>query len=172
MKQGDPDYWLKRSKRGKPKKLKSPKHLWDLACEYFKSVDDNPFKKNDFIKGGEFAGVIVKLDQMKPYTWVGLENYLFEKDIIADLNDYELNTDRNYDEYQPVIRAIKKVIWEQSYSGAASNVFNANIIARQLGLIDQSLSKVEMSGAVDYSKMSPELLEELARNANAGKAEK
>ena len=142
MKQGDPGYWEWRKKVGKPKAIKTPQKLWDLACEYFQSVDENPGFKKDFIKGGESAGTIVDIETMRPYTWEGLEDFLFQKGIITNLDDYRQNTDGRYQEYAGTIRAIGKVIFNRNFSGAAMNFLNSNLIARQLGLAEKTQIKV------------------------------
>lgn len=138
MKQGDPGYWEWRKKTGKPKAIKTPEKLWELACEYFQTIDSNPAYKKDFIKGGESAGTIVDIETMRPYTWEGLEDFLFEKGIITNLDDYRQNTDGRYQEYTGIIRAIGKVIFNRNFSGASMNFLNANLIARQLGLAEKS----------------------------------
>ncbi|MGL5913119.1 MAG: terminase small subunit [Bacteroidales bacterium] len=125
-------------KVGRPKTFKNAAQLFKLACEYFKRVDENPYHKEDFIKGGEMAGDIVKLKIMRPYTWEGLEAYLFEKGYISTLKDYQSNREGRYEEFVPIIRAITKIMYDQKFSGASVGVFNANIIARDLGLVDKS----------------------------------
>lgn len=142
MKQGDPGYWEWRKKTGKPKAIPSPKKLWELACEYFQSVDDSPGIKKDFIKGGEMAGTIVDMETMRPYTWEGFEDYLFQRGIISDLEDYRYNKDGRYSEFGGIIRAIGKVIYDRNFSGAAMNFLNSNLIARQLGLAEKTQVKV------------------------------
>ena len=64
----DPGYWEWRKKVGRPKAIKTPNQLWKYACEYFQRVEESPFKKQDFIRGGESAGSIVELDTLKPFT--------------------------------------------------------------------------------------------------------
>ena len=142
MKQGDPGYWEGRKKIGRPKAIQTPQKLWDLACEYFQSVDENPGFKKDFIKGGESAGTIVDIETMRPYTWEGLEDFLFQKGIITNLDDYRQNTDGRYQDYAGIIRAIGKVIFNRNFSGAAMNFLNSNLIARQLGLAEKTQLKV------------------------------
>ena len=106
-------------------------------------VDESPFKKQDFIRGGEKAGKKVDLETMMPYTWSGLEAYLFENKIIACLDDYKLNSGERYTEYKGIIRAIGKVIYDRNFSGAAVNALNPNLIARQLGLAEKTQVEVK-----------------------------
>jgi hypothetical protein len=170
MKPGDPGYWEWRKKVGRPKALKSPEQLWRYACEYFERVDTSPFYKQDFIRGGESAGTKVNLECLRPYTWEGLEMYLREKSVITDLDDYKGNSEGAYTEFQDTIRAIAKVIYDRNFSGAAVNALNANLIARQLGLAEKTINENKNTEApFDYSKLSQEALEEIAKQADAGK---
>lgn len=144
---GDDGYWDRRSRQFKREYKKSkwerkaftgPDQLFSLACEYFKRVDETPIPKQDFIKGGESAGSIIELKNMRPYTWCGLEAYLFEKGFISTLQDYKANRENRYTEYVEVIRVLEKIIYDQKFSGASVGVFNATIISRDLGLVDQA----------------------------------
>lgn len=143
MKKGDPGYWEWRKNTGRKKAISNPKKLWQLACDYFQSVDENPGFKKDFIKGGESAGQVVDLEQMRPYTWEGLEDFVFEQGIITDLQDYRYNKDGRYSEFEGIIRAITRVIYDRNISGSAMNFLNPNIIARYHGMADKSEVKVQ-----------------------------
>lgn len=142
MKRGDLGYWSWRAKVGRPKNIPTPQLLWEYACKYFEMIDESPFLKQDFIRGGDSAGKIVELETMLPYTWAGLEDYLAENDILAKLEDYKANKDNRYSEFAEVITHIDKIIYDRKYSGAAVNAFNANIIARDLGLADKTQNTI------------------------------
>lgn len=135
-------YWEGRKKLGRPKLIETPEELWGYACEYFNRVNGTPFKKQDFIRGGEYAGSKVNLDQMAPYTWEGLEAYLFEKVGIAHIEDYRYNKDGRYEKFTGIIHAIGKIIYDRNFSGAAVGAFSHNLIARQLGLTEKTEMKV------------------------------
>lgn len=138
MKRGDLGYWEWRKNTGRPKNLESPQQLWDYACEYFQMVDELPYEKLDFIKGGDRAGQIVRLDTIQPYTWAGFEDYLSEKGVIAKLEDYKANKENRYTEFAEVITRIRNVMFDQKFRGAAVGAFKENIIARDLGLTDKT----------------------------------
>ena len=142
MKRGDPGYWKWKGNTGKPKSLKNPKILMDAAKEYFEWCDDNPLLRKDFIRSGEMAGTIIDIPAMRPYTWMGLEMWLRDKNIIAKLDDYRANSRDAYSEYSDSLTHIEKIIIDQKFSGAAAGFFNANIIARDLGLTEKSESTV------------------------------
>ena len=138
--------WLARKGNalGRPRAIKSPQELWDFFCEYADRIINNPFKKNDFIKGGEFAGVIVQVDTIRPFTWQGFEDYLFEKKVAFDIKKYRFNRDGAYDDFSPIITRIGEVIYSNKFEGAAVGAFNHNIIARDLGLVDKTSTSVHV----------------------------
>ena len=142
MKRGDLGYWAWRAKVGQPKKIPTPQILWEAACEYFQMRDESPWEKEDFIRGGESAGGKVYLNTAVPYTWCGLEDYLREKGLAAKLDDYRANKEGRYSEYADICTHIGQIIFDQKFTGAAVGAFNANIIARDLGLTEKTQNTV------------------------------
>lgn len=133
------EFWKLRSKHGRDKLFSSPELLWEAACEYFKHVSDNPITKNEIINkpnGTETKEFIYQ----KPFTWEGLELYLD----IYSLRDYKTNED--YKDFSQVITRIEKIIYNNKFEGASVGIFNSNIIARDLGLKDET--KTEHSGEI------------------------
>lgn len=139
-------YWEWRGRtglRGRPKAFRDGAHLWRVACEYFERVDSDPYKKNDFVKGGNSAGTIVKLDNMRPYTWCGLTDYVAEQGYVVTLEPYRYNRDGGYEKYQEAINLIGEVIASRNIDGASVGAFNANIIARLQHLSDNTTLTVK-----------------------------
>lgn len=132
-------FWKLRSKHGRDKLFATPELLWEAACEYFQWCDDNPWKIKEALKGGEMAGKLMDIPTARPYTLTGLALYLGASETFwrefrkAAKNDF-----------LSVIDQIEQVIYTQKFEGAAVGAFNANIIARDLGLKDAS--KQEISG--------------------------
>ena len=128
-------YWIKRKKHGKDKNLKTPQQLWELACDYFQWCVDNPLQEE---KGFAYQGYITKenFDKLRAFTWKGFELLLAEKAILCDINDYKKCKDGRYKDYAHIIRRIGNVIYEQKFTGAAADLLNPNLIARELGLRD------------------------------------
>ena len=182
-KKGDPDYWeymkkvgvkaLKAIKTGRPKKIESPEKLWDYACEYFAEIDSTPFQKQDFIRGGESAGMKVHLDNIRPYSWAGFETHLIKHGIIYKLDNYRSNTNGAYEEFRDVVAGIDKVMFDNKFEGATVGAFNSSIIARDLQLAEVTKSEVKASikNEIDYSQLSEEALAEIAKQSeiNASK---
>lgn len=144
-------YWQMRKKHGKPKAIGSPEELWEYFCDYAARTDENPHETTETKTGSgssEKGGFtkeedkVVKLDI--PYTWQGFEDYLFEKDVIGDLDDYRKNTDGRYEDYQLILKRISNCIYHNKFTGAAIGIFKENIIARDLGLKEKTESDVNI----------------------------
>lgn len=125
-------FWQLRSKHGRDKLFKSPALLWEAACQYFKWIDEHPWIKNDAIKGGEWAGTLVQVPTARPYTITGFLLYAN-----AGKEFWNQFKAANHKGFSGVIEEIEHVMFTQKFEGAAVGAFNANIIARDLGLVDK-----------------------------------
>ena len=114
----------------KPKIFETPQELWDTAVAYFKWADEHPWKKQDFIKGGDFAGTIIELENARPYTIEGF--CIFANISTQTFRNYREN--EKYKTYFEVSRAIEEIIYNNKFEGAAVGAFQHNIIAADLGL--------------------------------------
>ena len=124
------NFWTLRSKHGRDKIFAYPALLLEAAGEYFEKIDSDPWYKNEAIKGGNKAGDIVKLPVQQPYTIKGLCHFL----------GIDHQTWLNYkerEEFKQAMTTIEDFIYNQKFIGATVGAFNANIIARDLGLIDK-----------------------------------
>lgn len=138
LKRGEPGFWdeqIRKGPGGRKKKIKSAEHLWELACKYFKEIDETPFQEQQVVKGGFLAGTKFHVDKKRPYTWSGLDVWLFTNDIISDLDAYRTNVGGAYGEYQGTLKKIGGIMRSQKFEGAASGFFNPSIIATDLGMV-------------------------------------
>lgn len=127
------------------KKFETPQELWDKAAEYFQWCDDNPWQKIDAAKAGDRFGEHVVIPTSRPYTISGLCLYLgIHKDTFRN---YEKKP--GYEAYFGVAHAIKQICYTQKFEGAAVGAFNANIIARDLGLKDRT--ETEITGETPFT---------------------
>ena len=123
-------FWKARSSHGRKPKFESPEQLLEAAQEYFVHVDENPMVT---YKPMIVSGEVQQVEQYHkiPYTEGGLCIFL---DIsVSCWSEY-----CNRDDFLEVTSAIKETIRNQKLSGASANIFNANIIARDLGLKEKS----------------------------------
>lgn len=121
---------------GRPK-LYTPEALWIKFDEYMDHNDTVSWPKADFIKSGPDAGKVITLEVQNPPS---IRAFC----VFAGISE---DTFRNYSksgaEYLAVWERARDIIQEIQISGAATNTFNANIVARWAGLIDKK--EVELS---------------------------
>ncbi len=125
-------FWEVRSSHGRNPIFAKPDDLWDACTQYFTWVEDNPLEEA-IVYQGKVATEGKKL--MRAMTISGMCLYL---DICED-------TWANYRKKQDFIAVItraEKIIYNQKFSGAAADLLNANIIARDLGLKDNTSSEI------------------------------
>ncbi len=123
------------TKPGRPKAIDSPEMLLELWNDYKKVTDANPWHKVDVY--GKDAN-LMRVPLQVPYTWEGFDSYLFNKGILKTMDDYKKNYNGAYQMFSHIIAHIQSEIFAHNYTGAAIGVFNANLIARKLGIKDQT----------------------------------
>lgn len=145
-------FWEMRSSHGRKPIFHDADELWDAACEYFAWVEDNPLEEEKLF---HFQGAVVrdKISKIRAMTVAGMCLFL-------DISDDAWEDYCKREDFIGVTSRIKKVIYDQKFSGAAADLLNANIIARDLGLGD----KVETSKEKD-SELTI-VVRRAARNAN------
>ena len=122
-------FWKHRSKHGRDKLFATPKLLWDAACEYFEATDQRKWVKKDWVGKDAFE---VERETETPYTLTGL--YLFLDVNHAYFSDFKKTCSLDFSD---IITRIEQIIYTQKFEGAAVGAFNANIIARDLGLANK-----------------------------------
>lgn len=126
-------FWKQRSKHGRDKLFATPELLLEAAQEYFQWCDDNPLQEEKLF---HYQGVVSKETQskMRAYTITGLCLYLGCS--TEFFRNFEQNN-KNAKDFMPIIKAIMETMYNQKFTGAAADMLNANIIARDLGLSDK-----------------------------------
>ena len=129
------EFWKLRSKHGRDKLFATPKLLWEAACEYFQWVEDNPLYKSEAFA---YQGIVTlkNIPIMRAMTWPQLCLYLNCNEAYFRVFKSQLPEGENY--FNTVIHDIEQTIYTQKFQGAAGNLLNANIIARDLGLKEHS----------------------------------
>jgi hypothetical protein len=123
-------FWEARSSHGRNPKFSSPEQLWDACKEYFEWNEDNPLWE---IKSYMYQGAPVQdqIPRMRAMTKEGL--YSFLEISRACWDDY-----KNKEDFSSITMRVEQIIRQQKFEGAAAELLNANIIARDLGLADKS----------------------------------
>jgi hypothetical protein len=122
----------------KHKYIETPERLLELFEAYVKHEQENPLIKRDYV-GKD--GMAVDTPLATPITFEGFELYLFQQRIINDLGDYSKNDNNRYTEYAPIITHIRKFCYVNNFKGASVNLFNANLIAKKLGISEKIETK-------------------------------
>lgn len=153
-------WWEKRAsyvprKRGSHSPVEpfaSPDDMWAAACEYFEWMETRPQYE---IRPFHYMGSVTlkKIPKLRPLTIKGLLLFL-------DVSPYvwaQYKSTRG-EGYATEVRRIEDVIYTQKFEGATADLFNAGIIARELGLKEHSeitgmdsgpiISHTEHSGTV------------------------
>jgi hypothetical protein len=127
-------FWKARSSHGRKPLFETPEALWDAACEYFEWVEANPLWEDKIIS---FQGVATHVDvaKMRAMTISGLCIFL-------DIGRRSWDEYRAREDFSPVCEQVEQTIREQKFTGAAADLLNPSIIARDLGLAD----KTELTG--------------------------
>lgn len=149
-----------KSNAGKPPCFNSPEEMKLKAFEYFVWLEENKLIENKaFCSQGEV--VYAQIEKMRPATQQGL--CVFLNIGVSTWHDY-----KKKEQYSEVTKLIESVMYEQKFSGASSGLFNANIIARDLGLKDASeVDHKSSDGSMktykpsDYKEAQSELYENM-----------
>lgn len=123
-------FWKARSKHGRDKIFSSSSILWEACVEYFEWVDANPLWET---KSYQFQGVPVQdqLPKMRAMTIGGLCIFL----------DIDHDTWKEYlkhPDFSAICSKVERIIRDQKFTGAAADMLNPSIIARDLGLADKT----------------------------------
>lgn len=142
-------FWEARSSHGRNPIFDSPDKLLDACVQYFQWVEENPlWEAKVFCYQGETTKEV--MPKMRAMTISGLCIYI---GISPDTwESYHKRPD-----FIGIVREVSEIIRTQKFEGAAAELLNANIIARDLGLADKQERKTDHKiEIVDYSNLSSE----------------
>lgn len=112
----------------------TPTELWEKAQDYFKWVVDNPLYELKVFGVGS-SKAVPKLRAMSENA------FCLYAGITTDYFIKLKKGDRGMGEFVETAQAIAKVIYNQKFEGAASELLNGSIIARDLGLADKTINE-------------------------------
>ncbi len=130
-------FWLARATHGRDRIFASSDDLWEACVEYFQWVEANPLWEN---KPFNYQGQVIDnpIEKMRAMTLDGLHIFL-------DIDESTWRDWRTVDDFSRIVGKVEKIIRTQKLAGAAADLLNPNIIARELGLKD--MSQQEQVGA-------------------------
>lgn len=123
-------FWKLRSSHGRDPIFKDSDQLWKACVEYFEWVESHPLQEEKLFT---YQGHVTRttINKMRAMTLTAMCVFL----------DIEMKTWFNYtkrDNFLHITTRISAIISSQKFEGAAAEMFNPNIIARDLGLKDTS----------------------------------
>lgn len=142
-------FWLSRSSSGRKPIFSSPEQLWESACEYFEWCSENPLYEVKAFNCGEAGIQQESLPKMRAMTIQGLCFFLDISD------DTWANYSKNED-FIGICNDIKRVIFTQKFEGASAGLLSASIIARELGLAENTKTDITTNGENIHVNVSKE----------------
>jgi hypothetical protein len=139
-------FWEARSSHGRKPIFSSPEQLWQACVEYFEWVEENPlFESRPFA----YQGVVIQepVPKMRAMTIAGLCLFL-------DISEDTWSAYRKREDLSGVCSQAEQVIYQQKFSGAAADMLNPSIIARDLGLKDKSEITGKDGGPIQTEDLS------------------
>ena len=130
---------------GKPRKIKDPKELWNLALEWVSYMTDQTIDSQMFV--GKDGKEVLKhtkhpLTMESFYIFSGISKQLFHN-MENRLKHNRDNPTYNEDiakidkEFLDVCTRIRQISFNQQFAEASAGNYNANIVARYLGLTEK-----------------------------------
>lgn len=128
-------FWRARSTHGRNPIFSSPEQLWEACSEYFDWVEANPLHE---AQAFAYQGAVKVSDLPKLRAMT-----IGAMCIFLDIDRTTWVAYAKSKDFSPVTTRVEEIIYAQKFQGASAGLFNANIIARDLGLAD----KTEVSGS-------------------------
>lgn len=129
-------------KPGRHRKIAGPEVMWPLLLKYFEWKKTHTMERQELIKSGEGWGEIIQVPLQRPAGW---EEFLMFCNVSKNyFTDMMAKDKPRYDTFSGVIEELKEIIRKQKFDGAALGLYHANIISRDLGLVD----KAEFNGTI------------------------
>lgn len=139
-------FWKARSSHGRKPIFASPDDLWEAATEYFQWVEDNPLWE-DRVTSYQGVNTHEPVAKMRAMTITGLCIFL-------DISAQAWSEYKRRDGFGEITARVDEIIRTQKFAGAAADLLNANIIARDLGLADKSELTGKDGGPIQTEEVS------------------
>ncbi|SUB82018.1 Uncharacterised protein [Pragia fontium] len=152
-------FWEARSSHGRNPIFGSPDDLWSACTEYFDWIEDNPLYET---KAFAFQGVVTQeaIPKMRAMTIIGLCLFL-------DIDRSTWYALKAKEGFSDITTRAEEVIYNQKFAGAAADLLNANIIARDLGLKEQQQVEDVTPDKGDRDKRRSRIQELLSRGRSS-----
>lgn len=121
----------------------TPDELWEKACKYFDWVEKHPYKEEKVFG----SGYRTTINKMRPMTQRAF--CIFAQISSSTFDNYHAN-----EAYLGITSRIKDIIYVQKFEGAAADLVNPNIIARELGLAEKVQTEVTNVPLMSFDPLS------------------
>lgn len=121
----------------------TPEELWAKACDYFDWVEKNPLKEQKVFG----SGLRVNVSKMRAMTQKAFC-------IFAQIGTTTFDRYNDDEAYRGITTRIKDIIFSQKFEGAAADLLNSNLIARELGLADKVQTEVTNIPLMSFDPLS------------------
>lgn len=126
------NWWEARSSHGRKPLYDSPEKLLDACYQYFKWLDENPlYEAKAFAFQGE--SWIENVPKRRVPLITALCRFIDVS--YSRWNEWGADPDHGF---SAIVKEVNQMVRDQKFEGAASDFFNANIIARDLGLAEKN----------------------------------
>jgi hypothetical protein len=142
-------YNIAKRKVGRPLQFETAEQLWIACVDYFEWVEENPLFETKIAQSG---GIPTKIK-------VPLARAMTQEAMCLHIGITD-ETWRNYREREDffgVTTRVDAMVYTQKFEGAAANLFNANIIARDLGLKDKQQYEVNNVTSLSREQLEAKL---------------
>ena len=117
--------------------MANPEQLRNACYEYFEWVEENPLYEEKIFHS---QGIITKdtITKMRAMTIGGLRIFL-------GICEQTWVNYKNNPDFLGVVKEVEEIIYNQKFTGAAADLLNSNIIARELGLADKQQNEIKIT---------------------------
>jgi len=126
-------YWESRRTHGNHRVFDTPQDLWSAAVDYFIYIEENPLQAADLVKHQGEAKVAF-VPKMRAMTE---EDFCIQTKMSQSTWTNYCTGEGTYKDFLAISLEIKSIIRTQKFQGAAADLLNGSIIARDLGLVDK-----------------------------------
>lgn len=145
-------WWEARSSHGAKPKFESPGDLEKACLEYFEWVEANPLYELKVFQNGTKADV----PKMRAPTIWGLCTFL-------GITYETWTTYRVRPDLSEVISYVETAMKAQKFAGAAADLLNQSIVAREMGLAEKVEAKVDPMDRLSDDELEARLLAKLEK---------
>lgn len=139
-------FWKARSTHGRKPIFPDAETLWEACTEYFEWVEANPLWE-DKVMSYQGVNTHEPVAKMRAMTITGLCTFL-------DISFQAWTEYRTREGFSEIATRVDQIIRDQKFVGAAADLLNANIIARDLGLADKSEHTGKDGGPIQTESLS------------------